>query len=90
LEFYITAGCTLHVIEKKEVITTLRMDSSLDSFTNGGGSKTFTDNIATSLGIDTTLVYVKSVYEGSLVVNYAITAPGGDADKLNEIKNTQT
>jgi len=66
------------------------MDWSLDAFFSQGGTTTFIDNIAGSLGIDTSTIKIVSVYEGSLVVNYAITAPGGDADKLNEIKNTQT
>ena len=50
----------------------MRMDWSLDAFFSQGGTTTFIDRIAGSLGIDTSTIKIVSVYEGSLVVNYGI------------------
>jgi hypothetical protein len=44
----------------------------MDSFFNNGGTTSFMDRIASSLGIHASTIKIVSVYEGSLVVNYAI------------------
>ena len=46
----------------------------MDSFFNNGGTTRFMDRIAASLGIHASTIKIVSVYEGSLVVNYDITA----------------
>jgi hypothetical protein len=48
------------------------MEHTMDSFFNNGGTTSFMDRIASSLGIHASTIKIVSVYEGSLVVNYAI------------------
>ena len=48
------------------------MEWSLESFFKEGGTTTFMDRIAGSLGIHASTIKIVSVYEGSLVVNYEI------------------
>jgi hypothetical protein len=48
------------------------MEWTFDEFFTAGGSTTFMDRIAGSLGIHASTIKIVSVYEGSLVVNYAI------------------
>jgi len=50
----------------------VRMEWSVDEFFNNGGTTTFVDRVAGSLGIHASTIKVVSVYEGSLVVNYDI------------------
>lgn len=60
----------------------------MEKFFNGGGTTTFIDRIAGSLGIHASTIKIVSVYEGSLVVNYAIE--NDDADQLAAIESKQT
>ena len=55
----------------------VRMEWSLDAFFSNGGTTTFADRVASSLGIHASDIKIVSVYEGSLVVNYAVTVPEG-------------
>jgi uncharacterized beta-barrel protein YwiB (DUF1934 family) len=50
----------------------VRMEWSVDEFFNNGGTTSFVDRVAGSLGIHASTIKVVSVYEGSLVVNYDI------------------
>jgi len=50
----------------------------MDSFFSAGGTTSFMDRIAGSLGIHASTVKIVSVYEGSLVVNYEVTSPTND------------
>ena len=54
------------------------MEWSIDKFFEGGGTISFMDKIAGSLGIHASSVKIVSVYEGSLVVNYEISDPNND------------
>jgi hypothetical protein len=72
LEFYITQGCTLHIAPRNAIQTMVRMEFTMENFFKGGGTTTFMDKIAGSLGIHASTIKIVSVYEGSLVVNYAI------------------
>lgn len=54
------------------------MEWSMDSFFSAGGTTSFMDRIAGSLGIHASTVKIVSVYEGSLVVNYEVTSPTND------------
>jgi hypothetical protein len=72
LEFYITKGCTLHIAPRNAIQTMVRMEFTMENFFKGGGTTTFMDRIAGSLGIHASTIKIVSVYEGSLVVNYAI------------------
>ena len=59
------------------------MEWSFDEFFAGGGTTTFMDRVAGSLGIHASTIKIVSVYEGSLVVNYAIE--NDDAEALKSI-----
>jgi len=74
MEFFITAGCEVEIVPKKAVMASVRMDWSLSDFYSDGGTSKFADRIASALGIHASRIKVVSVYEGSVAVNYHITA----------------
>jgi hypothetical protein len=66
------------------------MEWSLDEFFNTGGTTSFMNRVAASLGIHASTIKIVSVYEGSLVVNYEISDPNNNAANLQTIQNKQT
>lgn len=66
----------------------VRMEWTFDEFFAGGGTTTFMDRVAGSLGIHASTIKIVSVYEGSLVVNYAIE--NDDPAALETIQEAQT
>lgn len=62
----------LQIAPRNAIQTMVRMEWSVDEFFNNGGTTTFVDRVAGSLGIHASTIKVVSVYEGSLVVNYDI------------------
>jgi len=66
----------------------VRMEWTFDEFFTNGGTTTFMDRVAGSLGIHASTIKIVSVYEGSLVVNYAIE--NDDASELENIQKAQT
>ena len=56
----------------------VRMEWSIADFFADGGTTTFMDRLAGSLGIHASTIKMVSVYEGSLVVNYEVTEPTSD------------
>lgn len=57
----------------------------MNEFFDNGGTTTFVDRVAGSLGIHASTIKVVSVYEGSLVVNYdiAVADPADDTSSSN-------
>jgi hypothetical protein len=91
LEFYITGGCVLKIIPRDAIQTLVRMEWTLDDFYAKGGTTSFVDRVAGSLGIHASTIKVVSVYQGSLVLNYEISVPDDDSgDALAAIKTKQT
>jgi len=78
LEFYLTSGCTLQIVPKDSIQTLVRMEWTVSEFFTAGGTTSFVDRLAGSLGIHASTIKVVSVYEGSLVVNYEMTASEDD------------
>ena len=74
LEFYIVEGCELIIIPRDAIQSLVRMEWSLDAFFSNGGTTSFMDRVAAGLGIHASTIKIVSVYEGSLVVNYEISA----------------
>jgi len=74
LEFYIIEGCELIIIPRDAIQSLVRMEWSLDAFFSNGGTTSFMDRVAAGLGIHASTIKIVSVYEGSLVVNYEISA----------------
>jgi hypothetical protein len=66
----------------------VRMEWTFDQFFAGGGTTTFMDRVAGSLGIHASTIKIVSVYEGSLVVNYAVE--NDDATQLAALEAKQT
>jgi len=54
------------------------MEWTMDAFFDNGGTASFMDRVAGSLGIHASTIKIVSVYEGSLVVNYEISDPNND------------
>ena len=63
----------------------VRMEWTMDAFFKNGGTTAFVDRLAGSLGIHASTIKMVSVYQGSLVVNYAITTDDGDKEALKQI-----
>jgi hypothetical protein len=78
LEFYITGGCILQVQPRNAIQTLVRMEWTLEDFYANGGTTTFVDRLAGSLGIHASEIKIVSVYQGSLVINYDIMVSGDD------------
>jgi len=64
------------------VLSMVRMEWTLDAFFSNGGTTTFADRVAGSLGIHASDIKVVSVYEGSLIVNYEVTVPEGSTTTI--------
>lgn len=58
------------------------MEWTLDEFFASGGTTSFMDRVAGSLGIHASTIKIVSVYEGSLVVNYDIIDPSNNSAVL--------
>ena len=58
----------------------------MDAFFAKGGTTAFVDRLAGSLGIHASSIKMVSVYQGSLVVNYAITTDDDDKEALKQIQ----
>lgn len=97
LEFYLTAGCTVHILPRDAIQTMVRMEWTMNEFFSNGGTTQFVDRVAGSLGIHASTIKIVSVYEGSVVLNYDITVDDDDASSssaaqktLAKIKSKQT
>jgi len=90
LEFYLTAGCELHIAPRNAIQTMVRMEWTVKEFFSNGGTTQFVDRVAGSLGIHASTIKIVSVYEGSIVLNYDITVASDSAAELESIQKTQT
>lgn len=91
LEFYITAGCEIEVVPRDAIMTSVRMEWTLAEFYADGGVTTFTDRVAAALGIHASQIKVVAVYQGSVIVDFFISALTDDDDpeeSLDEYKQT--
>jgi len=62
LEFYITGGCMIKIQPRNAIQTLVRMEWTLEDFYAKGGTTTFVDRLAGSLGIHASTIKVVSVY----------------------------
>jgi len=88
LEFHLVNKCELKIIPRDAIQSLVRMEWSLDAFFSNGGTTSFMDRVAAGLGIHASTIKIVSVYEGSLVVNYEITAENPVI--LAQVSATQT
>ena len=62
LEFYLTVGCVLDITPRDAIQTMVRMEWTMDAFFASGGTTTFMDRLAGSLGIHASDIKMVSVY----------------------------
>lgn len=72
LEFFITPGCEVTIKPKDAIMTSVRMEWTLEAFYGDGGVVSFADRVAAALGIHASTVKIVAVYEGSVIVDYFI------------------
>jgi hypothetical protein len=82
-------GCTIKIEPRNAIMTKVRMEWSLDDFYSKGGTTSFVDRLAASLGIHASTIKVVGVYEGSLVVDYNIFSDNDDNAVLQQIQTKQ-
>lgn len=87
LEFYIIPGCDLQIKPRDAIQTLVRMEWTMNDFFSeaNGGQTGFIDRLTASLGIHASTVKVVSVYEGSLAVNYELSASSEETRTIEEI-----
>lgn len=86
MEFYLDTSCELHIQPRDAIQALVRMEWTVDEFFSAGGTSSFMDRVAGSLGIHASTIKIVSVYEGSLVVNYEITDPDNDKTALAAVQ----
>jgi len=89
LEFYLKRDCTITIQPRNAIMTKVRMEWTVEDFYAKGGTTTFVDRIAASLGIHASTIKVVGVYEGSLIVDYNIFSDTNDNAQLQTIQAAQ-
>ena len=82
LEFYLEAGCEIQVKPLDQIRTSVRLSWTLEEFYADGGTTTFTDRVAATLGVPAWRVKTVAVYEGSVIVEFFLLS---DAEALDPI-----
>jgi len=90
LEFYLKPGCTIKIRPRNAIMTKVRMEWTMEDFYSKGGTTSFVDRLAASLGIHASTIKVVGVYEGSLVIDYNIFSDNDDNAVLQQIQAKQT
>jgi hypothetical protein len=68
----------------------VRLEWTFAEFFADGGSTTFADRLAAVIGVHASQIKMVSVYEGSLVLDYEITASPTTTDSAAELQAIQT
>lgn len=90
LDFFLTPGCEIEIKPRDAIMTSVRLEWTLEEFYADQGVTRFSDRVAAALGIHRSTVHVVAVYEGSVVVDFFISAELDDeepAATLLAIKN---
>lgn len=90
LEFYITTGCSVKITPRNAIMSKVRMEWTIEDFYAKGGTTSFVDRLAASLGIHASTIKIVGVYQGSLVVDYNIFSPNDDSSALKAVESKQT
>lgn len=72
LEFWIEPGCEISIEPKDSIMAKVRMDWSLSEFFADGGTTSFVDRLAATLGVPSYRIKVVSIYKGSVIVDFQI------------------
>jgi len=78
LEFIITNDCEVKVAPKDSIMSSVRLDWTLEGFYADGGVVSFTDRVAGALGIHASNIKTVAVYKGSVIVDFFIEYNEGD------------
>lgn len=70
LEFYLTPGCEITIRPRDAIMSSVRMEWTLEEFYSNGGQTAFVDRVASTLGIHPSRVKTIQIYEGSVIVNF--------------------
>ena len=81
LEFFITTNCEIKIVPKDSIMCSVRLDWTLDEFYADGGVTSFTDRLAGVLGIDASRIKTVAVYQGSVIVEFAVEAADDEENK---------
>ena len=73
-EFYLTYGCTIKLEGLDYVEAMVRLQISYNDFFSQIGTSTFINKFASVLGITQDTIRIVSIYEGSTVVYFGVTA----------------
>lgn len=82
LEFWIEPGCTLLIRPRDAIMLAIRLEWTLKAFFQEDGIGKFTDRMAAVLGIHRADLKVVKVYEGSVIVEFEVTAEESDEDPI--------
>lgn len=72
LEFYLSASCRISIEPVDAIQTSVRLSWTLLDFFREGGTTSFVDRVAASLGIKPANIKVVSVYQGSVIVDFQV------------------
>lgn len=84
LEVYLTANCTLNIEPVDQIRVKVRMDWTLSAFFAEGGTTRFVDRLASALGIHASNIKIVAVYQGSVIVDFAII--NDDANPIDSLQ----
>lgn len=71
-------------------MTKVRMEWTIEEFYSTGGTTTFVDRLAASLGIHVSTIKVVGVYMGSLIIDYNIFTASDSQQELSVLQAKQT
>lgn len=89
LEFFITPDCFLEIKPRDAIQCAVRLEWSITEFFAAGGSTTFADRLAASIGIVASQIKIVSVYEGSLIVDYELIPSPSAPDPAKDLAQIQ-
>ena len=85
MEFIITPDCTITIKPSNApIVGKVRMNWNMDDFWKEGGTTAFVDRVASVLGIDSSRIYTIQQYKGSVIVEFAISAPHLSSDSQSQ------
>ena len=80
LDFYLTPGCDIEIKPRDAIMTSVRLEWTLEEFYADQGVTRFSDRVAAALGIHRSRIHVVAVYEGSVIVDFFINAELDDEE----------
>ena len=67
---------------REKIATTLRIDTTLENFESTGGVETFKVSLSKAINVDLSSIYITSVKEGSVIIDYTLTVETDGPPKL--------